>query len=148
MRISSTATCKVRATLSEPAKGSGAEIPNRQLESMMISIVDKENYIHILVCDKFTLSDYKEFEENVLNELRSHSPVSLLFDLRKMTGYTIDLAIEEIQFSRVHQQDFRRIAILTDNQWVIWSAWFNRMLTGVQIDVFSDYEEALSWVSL
>jgi len=35
-----------------------------------------------------------------------------------MADFTVDMAWEEIKFSRQHAGDFRRIAVLTDSQWV------------------------------
>ncbi len=43
-----------------------------------------------------------------------------------MLSYSVDVAWEELKFSREHKNDFGRIAILTGDQWVAWSMWVNR----------------------
>jgi hypothetical protein len=44
-----------------------------------------------------------------------------------MSGFTVDMALEEIRFARAHAHDFARIAILTRDQWIAWSAWLSQM---------------------
>ncbi|QLG87955.1 STAS/SEC14 domain-containing protein [Chitinibacter bivalviorum] len=111
----------------------------------MISISHESSYIHVVIFGQFTLQDYKEFEENVLYDIGFHGPAKLLFDLTEMTGYTIDMALEEINFSSKHQQDFSQVAVVTDDQWVVWSVWINRAIADSNIMVFESVNEALNW---
>ena len=39
-----------------------------------------------------------------------------------------------------------KIAIVTDNQWLTWTAWLSRAFVDADIRVFTDYEEAKAWV--
>lgn len=112
----------------------------------MISIVGNDTYISAMVMGQFTLQDYKELETNVQNQLPACDYLNLLFDLRNMTGYTVDVAVEEVRFTKAHRREFRRIAVVTDDQWVIWSAWLNRLLAEADIEVFASLEEAVEWV--
>ncbi|WP_035051489.1 STAS/SEC14 domain-containing protein [Andreprevotia chitinilytica] len=113
----------------------------------MITISHEPNYLHVAVVHEFTVHDYREFEDNVLYELRFHGSASLLFDLTEMLGYTLDMAVEEIQFVRAHRRDFKRIAIVADDQWVTWSAWLNQLISEAEIEVFDDLESAQGWLN-
>jgi len=73
--------------------------------------------------------------------------VNLLFDLRDMLSYSLDVAWEELKFSREHKNDFDRIAILTGDQWVAWSMWINRLFMAADIRLFDDLEMAQAWVA-
>ena len=55
-------------------------------------------------------------------KLKFEGALDLLIDLREMVDFTLDVAWEEIVFARSHANDFRRIAVLTQSQWVAWSA--------------------------
>lgn len=100
------------------------------------------------VFGEFTLADYEEFEADVLQALESaQTRVDLLLDLRDMTGFTVDLAWEEIRFARQHPRDFRRIAVVTTSMWVSWSAWISRLFVDAAFHVFDDFDAARSWVS-
>jgi len=113
----------------------------------MISIEHSNNLITLSVLGEFTLADFKQFEELALYELKSPGEVNLLFDLRDMINYTVDVAWEEIKFfSREHQHDFSRIAVVTDDQWLTWQAWLSRLFVDADIRAFSDYNEARGWV--
>ena len=69
------------------------------------------------------------------------------FDLRAMVSYTVDVAREEIKFfSREHNHEFTKIAVVTDDQWLTWQAWLSRIFIDADIRVFTDYEEARGWV--
>jgi hypothetical protein len=114
----------------------------------MISTVPTGNLIAVAVFGEFTLADYREFEEQADYKIQFGNPVDLLLDLREMAGFTIDLAVEEIRHSRQHAHDFRRIAILTDDQWVTWSAWVSQFFVDAEIQIFDDEEEARAWLSL
>lgn len=112
----------------------------------MISIEHSDNLVSITVFGEFALADYKEFEELVNYKIQFSGPIDLLFDLREMAGFTLDVAWEEIKFSRQHAHDFRRIAVLTDSQWLTWSAWVSQLFVDAEIQVFDDETEARGWL--
>lgn len=114
----------------------------------MITIQQTANLVNVAVLGEFTLADFKQFEEQALYKLSTPGEVDLLFDLRDMIGYTLDVAWEEIKFfSREHQHDFSKIAVVTDNQWQTWQAWLSRLFVDADIRAFADYAEAKAWVS-
>ena len=112
----------------------------------MITIEQTEKLVNVAVLGEFTIADFKTFEEQTLYKLKSPGELDLLFDLRAMVGYTIDVAWEEIKFfRREHNHDFTKIAVVTDNQWITWQAWLSRIFVDADIRVFTDYEEAKAW---
>ena len=113
----------------------------------MISLSVKDNQIAATVMGQFTLDDYREFEQAVYYGIQFQGKVNLLFDLRDMLSYSIDVAWEELKFSREHKNDFGRIAILTGDQWVAWSMWINRMFMSADIRLFEEIELAQDWVA-
>lgn len=115
----------------------------------MITIEQTGNLVNVAVMGEFTLADFMQFEKSALSKLDAHVPVNLLFDLRAMIDYTLDVAWEEIKFfNREHQHDFNKIAVVTDNQWIAWQAWLTRIFVDADIRVFADYKDAKSWVSV
>ncbi|HXZ95957.1 MAG TPA: STAS/SEC14 domain-containing protein [Burkholderiales bacterium] len=112
----------------------------------MISIQHAGNLITANVLGEFTLADYREFEQHVLEKLRRGKKVNLLFDLRDMVSYTVDVAWEDIRFSRRHEHDFGKIAIITSNQWLTWTAWLSRLFVHSDIQVFEDDQSAQDWL--
>ena len=112
----------------------------------MIVIDQKPQRVSVSVFGEFTLADYKEFEEAVNYKVKFEGPVDLYFDLSQMADLTIDVAWEEIKFSRSHPDDFKRVAVVTDSQWVTWSAWLSQTFVSADVEVFDNADEANSWL--
>ncbi|MFH1603003.1 MAG: STAS/SEC14 domain-containing protein [Pseudomonadota bacterium] len=112
----------------------------------MIAIDHSGNLVTVTVLGEFVLSDYKEFEDMVRETLVPGGRVSLMIDLRQMAGFTLDVAWEDIKFTRSHPNDFDKIAVVTTSQWVIWSAWLSQMFIDADLQVFDDGEEAGGWL--
>lgn len=106
---------------------------------------------HLLIAavfGEFELTDYRDFERAVVNALeRSGERVDLILDLRDMTGFTVDVAWEEIRFSRSHPRDFRKIAVVTESVWIGWSAWISRLFVEAAFQVFEDFDTAAAWIN-
>jgi hypothetical protein len=113
----------------------------------MISLDTQDNRIAVTVMGQFTLDDYREFERAALAAFRAQGPVNLLFDLRDMLAYSVDVAWEELKFSREHNADFGRIAVLTGDEWIAWSMWLNRMFMSADIRLFDALEPAQAWIA-
>jgi hypothetical protein len=113
----------------------------------MISIAVKDNLISATVIGQFTLADFREFEQAVTYGIQFKGRVNVLIDLTDMIDYSVDVAWEEIRFSREHKNDFGRIAIVTGDQWVAWSLWVNRLFMSADIRLFDDANAAETWLA-
>ena len=112
----------------------------------MIVTQHQPKRVNVTVYGEFTLADYKEFEAMVNDTISADGTVDLLFDLREMADFTLDVAWEDIVFARAHANDFRRIAVLTHSQWVAWSAWLSQIFVQAQMRVFDDESAARAWL--
>ena len=112
----------------------------------MIAIDHSGKLVSVSVLGEFVLADYKEFEDMVRATLEPGGRVNLLIDLRQMAGFTLDVAWEDIKYTRGHPNDFDKIAVVTHSEWVIWSAWLSQMFINADLQVFDDEDEARSWV--
>jgi hypothetical protein len=112
----------------------------------MITIEEQHDLVRATVFGELTLTDYREFEQAVSRELASSLKVKLLIDLTEMSGFTLDVAWEEIRFSREHEHDFRRIAVVTDNQWTSWLSWIAAAFTDAEVRLFDDAAAADAWL--
>lgn len=112
----------------------------------MITIQKNGNLVSVAIFGEFTLADYKEFESQVLFKYHFKGKGNLLLDWREMLSYTIDVAWEEIKFIREHASEFKKVAVITDNQWQSWSAWVSNLFIDADIRVFTDLAEANAWL--
>ncbi|WP_028453775.1 STAS/SEC14 domain-containing protein [Chitinilyticum aquatile] len=112
----------------------------------MITVSHEDGHILAVVLGEFTVQDFRQFEEEALYDIRQQGKARMIMDLTGMAAYTIDMAVEEIRFLKQHRQQFERVAIVSDDQWVTWSVWLNRMMTESEIEVFDDVADARSWI--
>lgn len=112
----------------------------------MISIQHEGSLVAVSIFGEFTLADFTEMEEQITYKIQFSGPLDLLIDLRQMLGFTLDVAWAEIKFSRRHEHDFRRVAVITDDQWLTWSAWLNQLFVETEVQVFSDESGARDWL--
>jgi hypothetical protein len=112
----------------------------------MIVIEDEKDLLKVHVYGELTLADFKELESSVTNELREYPQVNLLLDFTNMSGFTLDVAWEDIQFNRRHVRDYKRIAVITDNQWLTWITWLSGVFAEADVQTFPDIETAAGWL--
>jgi hypothetical protein len=112
----------------------------------MIAVNSQNNLISASVMGEFTLADYQEFERSIEHSIKFEGGVNLLLDLRDMVRYTLDVIWEEIRFSHEHRYDFRKIAVVTEDEWMVWISWLNRLFVDAELRVFDDPAIALEWL--
>lgn len=113
----------------------------------MISIEFQCHLVNIAVQGQFTLADFRKLEEAVMSKIDFEGRVTLLFDLRDMTGASLDVAWEEVRFARAHRFDLWKIGVVTESQLVAWNAWLVSLFSPAQSQVFDNYNLAREWVS-
>lgn len=112
----------------------------------MIVIQNQHHRVSVNVYGEFTLADFKEFEELVNYKVKFEGPVDLLMDLHEMADFTLDVAWEDLAFARAHPNDFKRIAVVTQSQWVAWSAWLSQIFVSAEMRVFDESADACAWL--
>ena len=113
----------------------------------MIGIEEQQDLLKVHVFGEFSVDDFREFEDAMTDELKFTLKVKLLLDLTQMSGFTIDMAWEDIKFTRAHAHDFKRIAVVSGDQWVSWMGWLNGLFSDAELQVFSDLDEATTWAN-
>lgn len=112
----------------------------------MIVIEEKKDLLKATVYAEFTLADYQEFERAVTHGLAHVPKINVIIDLTNMARFTVDVAWEDIKFTRAHAHDFERIGVVTGNQWISWSGWLGTAFTDAEVQFFENPGEADSWV--
>ena len=113
----------------------------------MITIQHEGSLITTGVFGEFTVTDYQEFEREVLATLRLTGRVDLLVDLRDMLRYTLDVAWEDLRFVHAHAHDFRRVAVIARDELTVWLGWITRLLTDADVRVFDTEAGAREWLA-
>ena len=112
----------------------------------MITIQHEGSLTVIGIFATFEIEDFRRLENAVEKQLRELGQIDLLVDLRAMLGYTLDVALEDIRFSREHALEVGRIAILSEDSAVVWTALLSRMFVRAEIRVFDNEAPAREWL--
>ncbi len=113
----------------------------------MIVIEPTAGQLSVNVFGEFTLADFKEFEQAVNEKSQFAQSLNLRIDLRQMTDFTIDMVLEDIEFTREHPHAFHKIAVISDSQWVSWGAWLTQIFVDARVHVFTEEADAHAWLN-
>jgi hypothetical protein len=113
----------------------------------MIQIDQREQLLDVAVIGRFRHEDFVAFEAAVGRNAHFGGALDLFLDLRDMLDYSLDVAWDDVRFSRAHARDFRRIAVVTGDQWLAWSTWINRFFMQAEIRLFEDDGMARAWLA-
>lgn len=113
----------------------------------MISVEHEGEVSVVGVFGEFELADYRRFEDEVIRQLDQRGRLSLLVDLRDMVGLTVDVALEDIRFTRKHAHAIGRIAVLSERSSVAWTALLSQLFVDTEIHVFDDEPTARAWLA-
>lgn len=112
----------------------------------MITIEHTPYGLDVSLFSEFTLHDFKEMEQAVLECVQKGEKPSVLVDLTQVMDFTIDMALEELKFMRAHEHDFHRIAVAVSDTWMKLAAHLAGLLTHTEVQYFDDSASARRWL--
>ncbi len=112
----------------------------------MITIEHQDQQLRATVFGELTLEDFGRFEQAISRELDQQAGINLLLDLSAMSSFTVDVVWEEVQFNHQHIGDYRKIAIVTADQWLAWTSWLAGVFIQADVQQFPDTASAKLWL--
>lgn len=113
----------------------------------MITVEHRGPLTIVGVFGEMVLADYRVFEREVLEQLDKQGELNLLIDLRAMLDYSLDVALEDVKFTRANAHAVGRIAVLSDRERVKWSALLSQLFLDSELQVFTDEAAARAWLA-
>ena len=110
----------------------------------MITTDTENGRIEAHAYGKLTLADLKTLE--ACSTFDGMHGSDLLLDLRNLGGISLDAIIEEWKFAHKHAKDFRRIAVVSDDQLVGWGACLSQLFVAAEICTFTSEQAAEDWL--
>jgi hypothetical protein len=95
---------------------------------------------------RLEIADFRRLEQEIEGQLRALGKIDLLVDLRGMLGYTLDVALEDLRFTREHAHEVGRVAILSEDNSMIWTALLSELFVRAEIRLFDDEAVAREWL--
>lgn len=113
----------------------------------MVTIQHEGRLSVIGIFGRLELADFRQIEDEIQRQLDAVGQIDLLVDLRGMMGYTLDVALEDIRFVREHARDIGRIAMISENDAVVWAALLARLFVRAEIQVFDSESGGRDWLA-
>lgn len=112
----------------------------------MITIQHEGGLTVVGIFARLEIADFQRLEQEIESQLGRLGKIDLLLDLRSMLGYTLDVALEDLRFSREHAREVGRVAILSEDDSMIWTALLSDLFVSADIRVFDDETTAREWL--
>jgi hypothetical protein len=113
----------------------------------MISIREQEYGLDVALFNEFSLADFKLFEAALIKRSAEMGSPDVLLDLSELKDFTLDMAMEELRFSRAHDGDFGRVAVVVSDVWIKLAAHLAGLLARGHTRYFATLEEAQAWLN-
>jgi hypothetical protein len=112
----------------------------------MITVQHEGPLTIVGVFGTFEIEDFMRIESEIGQQLHSLGRIDLMMDLSGMMNTTLDVALEDIKFTREHARDVGRVAILSERDSVIWAALLSRLFVQAEVRVFDSEAGAREWL--
>jgi len=110
--------------------------------------VHEDNIFAIRISGKLTHEDYQQFLPKLENLLKTEKNISLLIELDNFQGAKLEAIKDDFNFTRTHQEDFEKVAIVGDKQWQKWITLLSKPLLKGDVKYFSHtaLQDAWDWL--
>jgi len=112
----------------------------------MITIQHEGNLTVAGIFARLEIADFRRLENEIENQLKLLGKIDLLVDLRGMLGYTLDVALEDLRFTGAHARAVGRVAILSEDDAMVWTALLSELFVRAEIRLFDDEGVARKWL--
>lgn len=113
----------------------------------MITIQHEGKLTVVGIFARLEIADFTRLENEIEGQLKLLGKLDLLVDLRSMLGYTLDVALEDLRFTGTHADAVGRVAILSEDDAVIWTALLSELFVRAQVRIFDDETMARDWLA-
>ncbi len=107
--------------------------------------VDNKPVFAFKVTGKLTDADYQIFLPELEKLIRERGPLSLYIELDDFQGWEAKAAWDDLRFGLQHDKDFRRIAVVGDNNWERTGIALTNFFTRAEMRFFNKDESDLAW---
>ncbi|UII31401.1 STAS/SEC14 domain-containing protein [Fulvivirga ulvae] len=116
----------------------------------MIEILtsNHDNAVAIRMNGELTTKDYEPVVSLLEDKISKHGKINLYCEVGELEEVEPGAIWKDLKFDARHFNDFERVAMVGDKQWLEWGAKFARPFTSAQVEYFdmSEKARAMQWV--
>lgn len=108
------------------------------------------NTLGIKVGSKLTKQDYEEVIPAIEQKLQEFGELNILIQLEEFEGMEIGALWEDLKFDVKHRNDFNRLAIVGQREWMKWMTKLSKPFFDAEVKFFEpdQVQEAWQWLGV
>lgn len=116
----------------------------------MIEILTKvhDDTLAIRMSGEITSHDYDLIIPLLEEKIKTHGTINLYCEMEELEEVEPKAVWKDLKFDIKHFNDFRKVAIVGDKQWLEWGAKFAKPFTSAEVKYFDETEKAraMEWL--
>ena len=116
----------------------------------MIEILTKgeDNTVAIKMTGELTAKDYEPVVSLLENKIRNFGKINLYCEIEGLDDVETGAIWKDLKFDLKHLNDFEKVAMVGDKQWLEWSSKFAKPFTSAEVRYFDETEKAkaMEWI--
>jgi len=111
----------------------------------ILPVNDEDNILAFKASGKLTDADYKQFLPVLETMIREKGRISLYIEVQDLKGWEAKAAWDDLRFDLQHDNDFKRIAIISDKSLVHATTVFINLFSHIDMRFFEESESEAAW---
>lgn len=116
----------------------------------MIELLTQEhdNTLALRMSGEIRSADYDVIIPVLEEKIQKHGKINLYCEMEELDEVEPKAIWKDLKFDAKHFNDFRKVAMVGDKQWLEWGAKFARPFTSAEVKYFDDSEKdrAMHWL--
>lgn len=112
--------------------------------------IDYEDTVAIKMSGELTAKDYEPVVTLMEDMMKKKGKINLYCEIEGLEEVEQSAIWKDLKFDLRHFNDFQKVALVGDKQWLEWGAKFARPFTSAAVKFFDNSEksEALNWLAV
>jgi len=108
-----------------------------------------ENVVGIIIDTDLDEELIERVQAKILNKIEGHGEISVFFEIKRGSKFGFKAFLEQMTFNLNHTSNFRKIAVVSDLDWLRNSMFIKDLIVPTDIKSFTNEERltALAWIA-
>ncbi len=107
-----------------------------------------DNTMGLKITSTLTKQDYQAFIPIIEDRIKTYGKINMLIQFEDFDGLRMGAIWEDFKFSVNHLNDFNRVAVVGEKDWMAWMSKIAELFSSAEIKYFEpdQVQEAWQWV--
>ena len=108
-----------------------------------------DNVVGIIIDSDLDQKLIERVQAKIREKIEDYGAINIFFEIKKGSKFGFKAFLDQMTFNLNHTRSFRKIAVVSDLEWLKASMFIKDIMVGTDIQSFSNNErlEALAWIA-